>query len=306
MKRYLLLVLFASIAFMTQLDAQQPIGIIVGGTPIIGGSTGQCLTRGVSGTVAAASCGGGGGVNSGTAGQVAWYAATGTTVSGSTVYGQNGIGAMINGGTVTGSTPALAVTQTWNNALVAFTGMSIDITPTAQLANSKLLDVKLGGASQWSFERDNGGNVSLMSAGTAGQGTGIQWGNDDSSESYYNGNGWFWRLHGSNYLQMFMNDNTPAIGFTASNNTWLAYAGTAGSVEMNKGTLGTLTGTRFGVETVHHNCVALASLASPVAGDEACISDGFAALAWGVTAVAGGSTNYGVRYNGAAWTVTGK
>jgi hypothetical protein len=61
--------------------------------------------------------------------------------------------ASIAGGTVTASTPALNLTQTWNNAGVTFTGIFANITVTAATAQSLIMDLQLGGSSQFSVSR---------------------------------------------------------------------------------------------------------------------------------------------------------
>lgn len=66
-------------------------------------------------------------------------------------------------GTVTASTP-LQVTQTWNNAGVAFTGILENITNTASAAASLLADFQLGGVSKFKFDK----NGSVTAAGGFG------------------------------------------------------------------------------------------------------------------------------------------
>ena len=53
----------------------------------------------------------------------------------------------ITGATVTTSKPLLDLTQTWNAGAVAFTALSVNVVKTAAAANSKLLDLKIGGSS---------------------------------------------------------------------------------------------------------------------------------------------------------------
>lgn len=61
----------------------------------------------------------------------------------------------INSGTLTGSSsPALSITQTWNNAATTFTGALINVTDTASAAASKLLDLQLGGSSKANVRKD--------------------------------------------------------------------------------------------------------------------------------------------------------
>jgi hypothetical protein len=54
----------------------------------------------------------------------------------------------LTGGTAqTASYPALNITQTWNNASTNFTGIKENITNTASIGTSKLLDLQIGGTS---------------------------------------------------------------------------------------------------------------------------------------------------------------
>jgi len=52
----------------------------------------------------------------------------------------------LGGGTVTASDPVLDLSQTWNNAAVAFTGVKVNITNTASAAASLLQDWQVGGS----------------------------------------------------------------------------------------------------------------------------------------------------------------
>jgi hypothetical protein len=52
-------------------------------------------------------------------------------------------------GTITASTPLLDLSQTWNNAAVQFTGIKTNITNTASLATSYVMDLQVGGVSQF-------------------------------------------------------------------------------------------------------------------------------------------------------------
>jgi len=53
----------------------------------------------------------------------------------------------LGGATIVASDPILDLSQTWNNAAVAFTGVKVNVTSTASAADSKLLDVQVGGSS---------------------------------------------------------------------------------------------------------------------------------------------------------------
>lgn len=63
-------------------------------------------------------------------------------------------GLTVTGGTVTASTPVINVTQTWNNAAVAFTGRVTNITNTSSAAASLIEDWQVGGMSKASIRKD--------------------------------------------------------------------------------------------------------------------------------------------------------
>lgn len=68
-------------------------------------------------------------------------------VTGSSV---DGASLTLGGETVTASKPVLNLSQTWNNASVAFVGRRLDITATAALAGSLLDEIRVGGVAKWS------------------------------------------------------------------------------------------------------------------------------------------------------------
>jgi len=67
----------------------------------------------------------------------------------------------IASGTITNTNPALTISQTWSNSNSAFTGLLVNITNTASAATSKLIDLQLGGTSQFYVDRTGSivGNV---------------------------------------------------------------------------------------------------------------------------------------------------
>ena len=67
----------------------------------------------------------------------------------------------VTGGALTGTTsyPALNVTQTWNNASGNFTGILENVTNTASVGTSKLMDIQVGGTSK--FNVGANGNVGI-------------------------------------------------------------------------------------------------------------------------------------------------
>ena len=93
----------------------------------------------------------------------------------------------IPGSTLTASEPLLNLSQTWNNAGVAFTGLKFDVTDSNSASGSLLADFRVGGSSKFSVRKDGVGvfnvaasqNITLTTyAGT----TSIAW-------TGYNGGG---------------------------------------------------------------------------------------------------------------------
>lgn len=60
----------------------------------------------------------------------------------------------LTGATQTASFPVLNATQTWNNAAVTFTGLKVNVTSTASAAASLVMDLQVGGASQFKVRKD--------------------------------------------------------------------------------------------------------------------------------------------------------
>ena len=56
-------------------------------------------------------------------------------------------------GSITATTPALSMTQTWNNSSVTFTGVQFNATDTLSGASSLLLDLQVGGTSKWKVDK---------------------------------------------------------------------------------------------------------------------------------------------------------
>lgn len=70
-------------------------------------------------------------------------------------------------GTATANTPALNVTQTWNNAAVTFTGWRFNVTDTASNAASLLMDLQVGGGSRFSVTKSGTVNINLPATNTS-------------------------------------------------------------------------------------------------------------------------------------------
>jgi hypothetical protein len=84
----------------------------------------------------------------------------------------------IAGGTITADEPALNISQTWNNAAVAFAGIKFNVTDTASSSSSVLADFTVGNASKLSLRKDGmlnviGGSTSLPAIKFGNVDTGI-------------------------------------------------------------------------------------------------------------------------------------
>jgi hypothetical protein len=76
-------------------------------------------------------------------------------VGGQSTFQVDNVGALrLTGATVTTSNPILNITQTWNAGGVTFTGLKLNITATAAAADSRLVDIQLGGTSFFALQRD--------------------------------------------------------------------------------------------------------------------------------------------------------
>jgi hypothetical protein len=111
--------------------------------PTSDGNSGEVLTTDGSGVLSwAASAGGSPG---GSSGQLQYNNAG--AFGGTSGITTTGTELTIASGTKTASAPVLDITQTWNNAAVAFTGLKLNVTNTASAAASLLADLQVGGAS---------------------------------------------------------------------------------------------------------------------------------------------------------------
>jgi len=74
-------------------------------------------------------------------------------------------GLSVASGAIVATTPVL-LTQTWNNSSIAFTGFRQNITNTNSASGSYLMDLQVGGTSQFTVGRDGNINVGPSNAGT--------------------------------------------------------------------------------------------------------------------------------------------
>ena len=161
--------------------------------------------------------------------QTLWTALTGSTT--------------VNGSTVTTSKPVLDLTQAWNDAGVAFTGLVFTATDTASAAASLLMNLKVGSTSMFSvqkngkvFTTDEGLNigaggltVNAYGVSFATWGAGYGW---TSGASYAHSSGNLKIVFGSGASRVCFGDDTssyPALKRLASGNALqvLAADGTA-------------------------------------------------------------------------------
>jgi hypothetical protein len=71
-------------------------------------------------------------------------------------------------GTITESLPLIVHTATWNSAPTTFVNFSSDVTDTASAAASKLIDLKVGGSSQFTVRKDG---LTTVTGAIVGNGT---------------------------------------------------------------------------------------------------------------------------------------
>lgn len=74
----------------------------------------------------------------------------------------------MNSGSISASAPLFDLAQTWNNAVVAFTSLKLNVTATLAASNSLLADLQIGGAPVFSVARisSTAGNVGAWLYGT--------------------------------------------------------------------------------------------------------------------------------------------
>jgi len=87
----------------------------------------------------------------GTLGTMATQNANAVAITGGSITGLSSIG--LASGAVAADAPLITGTQTWNNALVTFTGYKLNVTDTASAAASKLLDLQVGAESKFSVDK---------------------------------------------------------------------------------------------------------------------------------------------------------
>lgn len=130
--------------------------LTVGVTPVLGTCTSGDFLYNNSGKLG---CVAGGGAPGGSTLQLQYNNAGAFGGMAGTSWDDTNRSLTITGATVTTSNPVLNLSQTWNNAGVAFTGLTFDVTNTASAASSLLIDIKFSGLSK--FRVDRAGNLTL-------------------------------------------------------------------------------------------------------------------------------------------------
>lgn len=100
-----------------------------------------------------------GGTNSnslGSSGQILFNSSGAVNGMSGTSWDNTNLALAITGATVTTSNPILSLSQTWNAGGVSFTGLKLNVVPTASATASKVLDVQLNGASELAVGNSGG------------------------------------------------------------------------------------------------------------------------------------------------------
>jgi len=85
----------------------------------------------------------------GSSGQVAYNSAGAQAGDSGLLYDATSGSLTVGGKTVSADAPVINLSQTWDNAAVTFTGLKLDVTNTASASGSNLLDLQVGGTSQF-------------------------------------------------------------------------------------------------------------------------------------------------------------
>jgi len=195
----------------------------------------------------------------------------------------------VGGKTVTASEPVLDLSQTWDNAATAFTGLKLNVTNTASAFGSNLLDLQVGGTSKTRIDT-LGITYGVASAITTYIGLGALFG-------AYNG----FKLYGDSTTLRFASNHT--VGWTASTVEAFSTLDTAlvrdsaGVVKITDGS----TGTGY-LRQVPVAVSALPAAATVGAGTRGFVSDANATTFASV--VAGGGANVVPVYSdGTDWRI---
>jgi hypothetical protein len=189
----------------------------------------------------------------------------------------------VGGKTVTTDAPIINLSQTWNNAATTFTGLKLNVTNTASAAGSNLLNLQVGGTS----------NFTVSSAGGARAATLIQ----GPSSIFYN----FTVSNGVNLRSDYVLKwyNGPNLNSAGAYDVGLA-RDSAGVVKVTDGSAGTGY-----LKLIPTTVGALTAAATVGAGTKAFVTDATNTLAsHHGDVVAGGGSNFTPVYSdGTDWRI---
>lgn len=133
----------------------------------------------------------------------------------------------IAGAAITTNAPVLGLSQTWNNATAAFTGLSLSITDTTSTANSYLADWLVGAARKFAVRKDGavtGASFYLSQVGGTlpSAGTGVALAYDTAARLYAKD------FSGTTFQTMVIAANTLYVGLSTGHA--LSFYGVGGGV----------------------------------------------------------------------------
>jgi hypothetical protein len=197
-------------------------------------------------------------------------------------------------GTITADSPALTLTQTWNNGAVSFTGYKVNITNTASANGSKLADFQIGGTTIVAIHKNGVFSNTDETNGFSVSGT-VLTGKTGGNESY--------RLQANRIT----GTSGTVFGLTSSStsadggNVDTGQARKAAKVwEFNDGTAGSYAGTAFGSGS--QTVAQLPSAATAGKGARSFVTDA-TATTFLSTVSGGGANNVPVVSDGTNWLI---
>lgn len=183
--------------------------------------------------------GGGGSSPAGTTTEVQYRNGTSLGAMSGTTWDDANRSLSIMGGALTTSNPILNLTQTWNAGAVAFTGLKLNVVPTASAAASLLLDLQISAASV--FKIDKTGFMTSVGAdhgpGASGS-VALRFGNGATTGLYYSSGDLVYQSSSFNQVKLGLNLVTRSDG----GHLWSSTTDSTGTVDLGlyRGAAGTL------------------------------------------------------------------